>query len=148
MSILNKQSFMWAFIAILWIVCIVLGTANYYVVGMCLGVVLIFLHLLLGVSKEGIVSKKFLRYPLLIWMVLWVASFILSAYFSNKFLGQTPSFTILGFHPSFAPTVFLYWIGGQLTLNVGHYIYQDEWLSESDWEKFSEEAKKIRGGEI
>ncbi len=44
--------------------------------------------------------------------VLWIASFILSGYFGDLFAGATPTFTILGFHPSFAPTIFLYWIGG------------------------------------
>ena len=54
-------------IAILWIACIVTGTTGHFVVGMCLGVVLMFLHMMLGVAKNGIVSKRFLIYPMLTW---------------------------------------------------------------------------------
>ena len=36
------------------------------------------------------------------------------------------------------------WIGGQLTLNLGFYLLQDEWLSKQDWEEFCAKAKKIK----
>ena len=83
---------------------------------------------------------------MLIWAALWIASFILSGYFADLFAGVMPSFTVMGLHPSFAPTIFLYWIGGQLTLNLGFYLLQDEWLSEKDWEDFCAKAKKIKEG--
>ena len=128
-------------IAVLWIACIVTGTTGHFVTGMCLGVVLMFLHMMLGVAKNGIVSKRFLIYPMLCWAVLWLLSFILSGYYGDLFAGVEPTFTFLGFHPSFAPTIFLYWIGGQLTLNLGLQLCQDEWLSEKDWDDF---CKKVR----
>ena len=134
-------------IAVLWIACIVLGTMGHFVAGMVLGVVLMFLHFLLGAAKSGVVSKKFLIYPLVIWAVLWIVSFILSGHYATEFAGVMPSFTVLGLHPSFAPTIFLYWIGGQLTLNLGHYLYQDEWLSEQEWEDFCAKVKMIKEGE-
>ncbi len=130
-------------IAILWIACIVTGTTGHFVVGMCLGVVLMFLHMMLGVAKNGIVSKRFLIYPMLCWAVLWLVSFILSGYYGDLFAGVEPTFTFLGFHPSFAPTIFLYWIGGQLTLNLGLQLRQDEWLSEKDWEDFCQKVRRI-----
>ena len=136
MDITKHKTLIMVLIAILWIACIVTGTMGHFVAGMCLGVVLMFLHMLLGVSTHGIVSKKFLIYPLVIWAILWLVSFLLSGYYGDLFAGVMPSFTVLGFHPSFAPTIFLYWIGGQLTLNLGFYLLQDEWLSQKDWDAF------------
>ena len=57
-----------------------------------------------------------------------------------------PAFTVLGLHPSFAPVLLLYWIGGLLTLSLGFYLLQDEWLSQEDWEEFCQKAKKIKEG--
>lgn len=135
-------------IAVLWIACIVTGTMGHFVVGMCLGVVLMFLHMLLGVAKDGKVSKKFIVYPILIWAALWLVSFILSGYYGSLFAGAAPTFTFLGFHPSFAPTIFLYWIGGQLTLNLGFYLLQDEWLSQKDWEVFCKTVHAMKEEEV
>lgn len=55
-----------------------------------------------------------------------------------------PTFTVLGVHPSFAPTIFLYWIGGQFTLNLGYYLLQDEWLSQEDWDSFCNKVKDMK----
>lgn len=146
MNIKKHSTPIWIIIAALWIVCIVTGTTGHFVIGMVAGVPLMFLHMMLGVSKGGIVSKKFLIYPMLIWAILWIVSFILSGYYADMFMGTEPAFTILGFHPSFAPTIFLYWIGGQLTLNLGFYLMQDEWLTKDEWDTFCEKAKKLKGG--
>jgi len=146
MDIRKNKTTIWVLIAALWAAVIILGTMGHFVVGMVLGVPLMFLHMMLGISKGGIVSKKFLIYPMLIWAVLWIASFILSGYYADMFAGVMPSFTVFGLHPSFAPTIFLYWIGGQLTLNLGFYLLQDEWLSEKDWNDFCAKAKKIKEG--
>ena len=146
MDIKKHSTLIWVLIAILWIFCIVMGTIGHFVIAMVAGVVLMFLHLLLGVAKGGVVSKKFLIYPVVIWAVLWIVSFILSGFFATKFAGVMPSFTVFGLHPSFAPTIFLYWIGGQLTLNLGHFLCQDEWLSQKEWDDFCEKAKSIKEG--
>ncbi len=144
MDISKNKDAMVILIAVLWLVCIVLGTIGYHVLAMCLGVVLMLLHTLLGVAQNDVVNKKFLVYPLLIWAGLWIASFLLSGYYGDLFAGQMPSFTVLGVHPSFAPTVFFYWIGGQLTLNLGLYLYADKWLSEEQWEQFLDKVKSLK----
>ena len=144
MNIKQHQTAIWVLIVVLWIACIITGTTGHFVVGMVLGVPLMLLHMMLGVAKGGIISKKFLMYPLLVWAILWIISFILSGYFGDMFAGVMPTFTILGFHPSFAPTIFLYWIGGQLTLNLGFYLLQDEWLSEKDWTDFCKKVQSIK----
>ncbi len=148
MNISKNKDLIIVLIAILWIACIVTGTMGHFVIGLCLGVPLMLLHMMLGVAKNGVVSKKFLLYPLAIWAVLWLVSFILSGYYGDLFAGVAPSFTILGFHPSFAPTIFLYWIGGQLTLNLGFYLLQDEWLSEKDWEAFCTKVHAMKEKEV
>ena len=142
MNVKKNQTVIWVLIAALWIMCIVSGTMGYFVFGMCAGVVLMFLHMLLGMAK----GEKVLIYPMGIWAVLWIVSFILSGYYADLFMGRMPDFTVLGLHPSFAPTIFLYWIGGQLTLNLGFYLLQDEWLSEKDWNDFCAKAKMIKEG--
>ncbi len=145
MNISKHRDIIVGLIAVLWFVCIITGTLGYYVVGMCTGVVLMFLHAILGVAKNGVVSKKFLRYPLLVWAALWLASFLLSSHYGTLFGNDMPAFTVFGFHPSFAPTIFLYWIGGMLTLNLGLYLMQDEWLSQKDWEDFCNKVNSLKG---
>lgn len=145
MDISKSRGLINVLIAVLWLVCIVLGTTGHFVLGMVFGVVLMFLYMLLGSTQKGVISKKFLIYPLLSWAVLWIASFLLSGYFGSMFAGKTPDWSFLGLHPAFAPTVFLYWIGGQLTLNYGLWKMKDEWLSEEDWEEFKAEMKKLKG---
>lgn len=130
-------------IAVLWVVIMFLGWKNIFVPAMVLGVPLMLLYMLLGSAHNGKVDSKFLVYPLLIWAVLWIASFLLSAYFATKYAGVMPDKLILGFHPSFAPTVFLYWLGGQLTLNLGLYLYPDGWLTEKQWDDFKASVKEM-----
>lgn len=139
----HKTSMM-VLIALLWIVIMILGWANYYVEGMVLGVVLMLLHAVLGSSHNDKISKKFFVYPLLSWAALWIVSFILSQVYAVKFAGVMPNFTVLGLHPSFAPTFFLYWIGGMLTLSLGFYVLRNEWLSDETWETFLNEVKQLK----
>lgn len=146
MNISNKRTAIWIVIAVLWIVVIVLGTIGHFVLGMVLSVPLIALHFMLGAAKKGVVSKKFLIYPVIIWSVVNIVAFILCGYWADAFAGIMPPFTILGFHPSFAPVMLLYWIGGLLTLALGYYLCRDEWMSQKDWDEFCEVAKRIREG--
>lgn len=127
----------------LWVVINLLGWSGHHMMGMYLGVILMLIYMTLGIANNGIVSKKFLRYPLIIWAITWIFSFFLADYYAAKFAGILPTFNILGFHPSFAAVVFLYWVGGMLTLTLGFIIYKDEWLSENDWENFKAKIQAI-----
>ncbi|ERJ79528.1 hypothetical protein HMPREF1987_02365 [Peptostreptococcaceae bacterium oral taxon 113 str. W5053] len=142
MNIKGKENSLMGIMAVLWIVIMVLGWLNQHLIGMILSVCLMFIHMVLGVAKDGKISKKFLIYPILSWVVLWIISFSLSDYYSNVFAGKMPDYAIGGFHPSFAPTFYLYYIGGMLTLTVGYYLLQKEWLSEEDWKSFLKRVKK------
>ena len=148
MNIKKHSTLIWVLIAVLWVAVMVLGTTGHFVIGMVLSVPLMLLHMMLGVAKGGVVSKKFFFYPLVIWAILWIASFILSGYYADLFAGTVPTFTVLGLHPSFAPTIFLYWIGGQLTLNLGHHLFCEEWLTEKEWDDFCKKAAAIKSKEV
>lgn len=148
MDISNKKTGIILLIGILWIVITILGWKEQYLAGMYLGVVLILLHLVLGAAKNGVLSLKIIVYPLLVFGVLWCASFYLSNYYAEIFSGRIPDFTIMGFHPSFAWTVLTYWLGGLATLTVGFVIFKNEWLSEKDWEDFKDKIKQDKQGEV
>lgn len=144
MDISNKRTDIMVIIALLWLVISVLGWYGHFMPAMYLGVVLMLLHMVMGVAKKGKVSNKLLSYPLLAWAVLWALSFFLSKHFADAFAGQVPSFTILGFHPSFAWTVLTYWLGGMFTLNLGFVLFKNEWLTEKEWDEFVEKVKSIK----
>ncbi|WFA10040.1 hypothetical protein [Tissierella sp. Yu-01] len=129
---------------VLWAVINVLGWLGNAMLGMYLGVVLMLLYMILGIAKNGVVSKKFLSYPLIPWAIIWVISFYLADLYALKFTGVIPSFTVLGFHPSFASTIILYWIGGMLTLTLGFMVYRDEWLTKEDWDSFLKKIEDIK----
>ncbi len=108
---------------------------------------LLFLYAVLGSAKGGRLSTGYIIYPLVAWLAVWAASFILSEHHARMYEGRLPELTILGLHPSFAWTVLLYWVGGVLTLTVGFYIKRDDWLSKADWEAFKENiAEPDEGG--
>lgn len=143
MNLKDKTTGIMMVIAVLWIIIAALGWTGHWLIGMYLSLVLMFLHMLLGVARNGVADKKFVIYPLLIWLVIWAASFHLSYSYGVAFKGVMPSFTIMGFHPSFAWTVLTYWIGGVLTLSIGYYVYKDSWLSEKDWDNFLAKIEKL-----
>jgi hypothetical protein len=143
MDLSNKKTAIIVITTILWVTITILGWKNYYMVSMYLGVVLMLLYMILGTAKQGILSKKLLIYCLIPWAILWSLSFFLADYYAAIFAGVMPTFTVFGFHPSFAAIVVGYWIGGMLTLTAMYIKFKDEWLSEKDWNDF---MKKI--GEI
>lgn len=131
-------------IAVLWLVCVMLGSTGHFVWGMVLGVPLIGLHFMLGVARQGVVSRRFFRFCIIPWAVLMAATFILCGYYADLFKGVMPGFSILGMHPSFAPVILTYWLGGLLTVSLGYYLLRQEWLSEQEWDAFCKRAKDIR----
>lgn len=143
MNLKNKKDFIIILITVLWAAVVVLGWKNMYMTGLFTGIVLMILHLMLGASVKGVLSKKFFVYPILCWAVLWGISFYMSYYHANIFAGKVPDFTILGFHPSFGWTVLTYWLGGVATLTIGFNALKSEWLSEEDWNEFKEKINTI-----
>lgn len=134
------NTFLVVLTALCWVAVTVLGWAGLGFVGMFVGLGLLAIYLVQGLARRGRVSWRLLAFPVLPWALLWSASFALSRYHADVFHGERPTFTLLGFHPSFAWTVLTYWIGGVLTLTVGFVLRRDEWLSEADWQAFREQV--------
>lgn len=128
---------------ILWIFITICGWKEQHILGMILGVFLMLVYMSLGAANQGVLNKKFFVYPLIIWSILWILSFILSNYYAKLFTGTIPSFTIVGLHPSFAWTMITYWIGGVLTLTLGFVLYKDLWFSNEDWEDFKNKIEQL-----
>lgn len=128
---------------ILWCVITVLGWKNEnYVICLVLSVIMMGAYLMLGAAKNNMLSKKMFIYPILIWAVVWIASFVLAAYYGDLYAGVTPPL-ILGLHPSLACTMIGFWMGGLLTILLGWRINKDEWLSADDWERFVNRIKEL-----
>jgi hypothetical protein len=140
----RKQTALMVAIGLMWLAILFMGWNGVWLPAMVLSVFLMLAHMVLGATHNGKLNAKFFLYPLLAWAALWVASFLLSAYFADVFRGKVPDFTIMGFHPSFAWTILTYWIGGILTLSAGLYACRDNWLSEADWETFKKEVAEIK----
>ncbi len=147
MDLSSKKTAIIVITTALWLVITFLGWNNHYLVSMYLGVVLMLLYMMLGVAKQGKLSKKIFFYSLIPWAILWPVSFYLADYYAALFAGVMPSFTVLGFHPSFAAIIIGYWIGGMLTLTVMYYKLKDEWLSQTDWDNFIKKIENIKESE-
>ncbi|WP_352419249.1 hypothetical protein [Proteiniborus sp.] len=150
MNLNGKTTFFMILMAILWVLIVLMGWKGIWFPSMFLSLIIIGIHMMLGSAKKGILSKKLFVYPILSWFIVWALSFGLSKYHADMFAGRMPDFTILGFHPSFAWTIILYFIGGVLTISVGYRVLADEWLTKKEWEEFKDNIKKLneeRGGE-
>ncbi len=143
MVIKGKQTSIILLIAALWIVVTGCGWTGNWFAGLMAGTLLMFLHMVLGSAQKGVVSKKLLLYPLLAWAIVWIVGFVFTQNYAEMFMGQEPTFNILGFHPSFAFIVLFYWIGGVLTLTLGFVKYSEEWLSSDNWDQFIQDIKAI-----
>lgn len=138
----NKDGFM-IFLTLIWVAITVCGWTGKWFIGLNLSVLLMLGYMMIGSAKKGKLSKKLLFYPLISWAVVWCIGFYYSQHYALMFNGVAPTFTILGFHPSFAFTILTYWIGGVLTLTLGFYYLSDEWLSQKDWDEFKAKIAKI-----
>lgn len=147
MDLSSKKTAIIVITTALWLIITFLGWNNVYLVSMYLGVVLMLLYMMLGVAKQGVLSKKLFFICLIPWAIVWAVSFYLADYYAALFAGAMPSFTVLGFHPSFAATVVGYWFGGMLTLTIMYYMFKDEWLSQNDWNSFLEKIEEIKESE-
>jgi len=131
---------------VLWVAITLCGWFGKWYVGLFLSVLLMLLHMMLGAAQKGILSKKLLMYPLLTWALVWGGGFYMAKLNSDAFMNIPPSYTILGFHPSFAWIILCYWIGGVLTLTLGLVKYKDLWLSDTDWDDFIKTVKHLNEG--
>ena len=143
MNIKNKETGLILVSTLLWVGVMLSGWYGKWHTGMFLGLLIMFIYMMMGSAKNGVVSRKLLWYPLVSWLLLWSAGFYFTQKYATQFHSGIADFTILGFHPSFAFIVFFYWIGGVLTLTVGLNLFKNEWLSEIEWDVFKAKVKLI-----
>ncbi|MDO5037226.1 MAG: hypothetical protein Q4E37_02885 [Tissierellia bacterium] len=143
MSLKGKYNAIFILIGVLWVALWLLAIADYYILAFILSILMMLLHLILGSANNEKIDRGYLIYPLLTWAVVWAIGFYLA--YANDLVAQVEGGKFFGgFHYSFGPVVYLYWIGGVLTLMVGYYVNRKKWLSDDQWNSFIEEAKKIK----
>ena len=121
---------------ILWAVTTVLGwNSNNYWICLVLSVFIMGGYVMIGTANKGKLHQSFFLYPILPFMIVWGASFVLAHYFSVIYAGVVPPL-ILGFHPSLFCIIAGYWMGGLFTLLVGFVTKRDCWMSAQDWEDY------------
>ena len=130
----------------LWAAVTICGWTGKWFIGLILGILLMFLHMVMGAAHNGKIHKKLLIYPLVPWCALWIVGFFFAKYYADQFMNIAPSFKILGFHPSFAFVILAYWIGGVLTLTLGLIKNEDAWLSEENWQAFKTKIDALNNG--
>ncbi len=143
MNIKNKETSLILMSTVLWVGVMLSGWYGQWYAGMFQGLLIMFIYMMMGSAKNGVVSKKLLGYPLLSWLILWSAGFYFTQKYALQFQDKVADFTILGFHPSFAFIVFFYWVGGVLTLTIGLNLFKNEWLSQEEWNAFKTKVKQI-----
>lgn len=122
--------------AVLWLVMIGLAGAGHWLAALYVLLGLLLIYGVLGSSHKGRFDLRLVAFPTLVWIVMWAAAFGLGTYYAEAFAGQHPDFTILGFHPSFAAIIILFWIAPTLLMGFGFEAVKDRWLSQERWDNF------------
>ena len=130
-------------IALCFAAVVVLCWAGIWYPCLFIATLIIVLYLCLGSARNGRVDPLFLVYPILSFALSWILAFVLAQKYALLFMTTPPTFTILGFNPSFFWIFSLYWLGGVATLGVGFYLLRDRWLSAQDWDDFKKKLNAI-----
>ncbi len=97
---------------------------------------MLLIYGVLGSSHKGRFDLRLVAFPSLVWIMMWAVAFWLGDHYAVAFAGQHPDFTILGFHPSFAAIVVLFWVVPTLLMGFGFVAVKDRWLSQERWDEF------------
>lgn len=122
--------------AALWLVMVGLAAMGHWLAALYTLLPLLLIYGVLGSSHKGRFDLRLVAFPTLIWILLWASAFAFGNYYAVVFSGQAPDFTILGFHPSFAAIVVLFWIVPTLLMGFGFEAVKDRWLSRERWDEF------------
>lgn len=122
--------------AALWLVMVGLAAMGHWLAALYALLPLLLVYGVLGSSHKGKFDLRLVAFPTLIWILLWAAAFAFGNHYAEVFSGQAPDFTILGFHPSFASIVVLFWIVPTLLMGFGFEAVKDRWLSRERWDEF------------
>ena len=122
--------------AIVWLLMVGLAATGHWLAALFALLPLLFIYGVLGSSHKGRFDLRLVAFPTLLWLLMWAAAFWLGQYFAQAFAGRPPDFTILGFHPSFAAIIVLFWIVPTLLMGFGFEAVKDRWLSQERWDDF------------
>jgi len=122
--------------AVVWLVMVGLAAIGHWLAALYALLPLLLIYGVLGSSHKGKFDLRLVAFPSLIWILLWAAAFGLGNYYAEVFSGQAPDFTVLGFHPSFAAIIVLFWIVPTLLMGFGFEAVKDRWLSRERWDHF------------
>ena len=122
--------------AVLWLVMVGVAAMGHCLAGLCVLLPLLLIYGVFGSSHKGQFDLRLVAFPTLIWILSWAAAFGLGNHYAEAFSGRSPDFTILGFHPSFAAIIVLFWLVPTLLMGFGFEAVKDRWLSRQRWEDF------------
>jgi hypothetical protein len=121
---------------LLWLLMVGLAGAGHWLAGLYVLLALLLVYGILGTSHKGRFDLRLVVFPTGVWLLSWAAAFALGEYFARLFAGTAPGFTILGFHPSFAAIIALFWVLPTLLMGFGFVAVKDRWLSQERWDDF------------
>lgn len=122
--------------AVLWLVMVGLAGAGHWLAALYVLLGLLLIYGVLGSSHKGRFDLRLVAFPTVIWIAMWAAAFGLGTHYAEAFAGHHPDFTILGFHPSFAAIIVLFWLVPTLLMGFGFEAVKDRWLSRERWDDF------------
>jgi len=122
--------------AVLWLMMVGLAGIGHWLAALYVLLGLLLIYGVLGSSHKGHFDLRLVAFPSLVWILMWAAAFWLAEHYAVAFAGQYPDFTILGFHPSFAAIVVLFWVVPTLLMGFGFEMVKDRWLSQERWDEF------------
>ena len=130
------ETFLMISSALLWLLMVGLAGAGHWLAALYVLLGLLLIYGVLGSSHKGRFDLRLVAFPSLVWLVMWAAAFGLGNHYADAFAGQHPDFTILGFHPSFAAIIVLFWLLPTLLMGFGFEAVKDRWLSQERWDDF------------
>jgi hypothetical protein len=129
--------------AALWLLMVGLAAMGHWLAALYTLLPLLLIYGVLGSSHKGRFDLRLLAFPALVWILLWAVAFWLGEHYAVAFAGRAPDFTVLGFHPSFAAIVALFWVIPTLLMGFGFVMVRDRWLSQERWDEFVHEVHKL-----
>jgi hypothetical protein len=139
----SKETLLIVASAVLWLVMVGLAAMGHWLAAMFTLLPLLLIYGVLGSSHKGQFDLRLVAFPALVWILLWAVAFGLGDHYARAFSGQYPDFTVLGFHPSFAAIIVLFWIVPTLLMGFGFELVKDRWLSRERWEHFVKSVSEL-----
>mgnify|MGYP001824260942 CR=1 FL=1 len=130
---------------VLWLVMVSLAASGHWLAGLYVLLPVLLIYGVLGSSHKGRFDLRLVAFPALVWIVMWAAAFWLGDHYAVAFAGRYPDFTILGFHPSFAAIIALFWVVPTLLMGFGFVAIKDRWLSQERWDNFVRKVHDLDG---